>query len=109
MTYTIRIMKPAQIEMQEIYRYITGELSNPNAAERLILDIDDAIRSLKTDPMRFALVPDKYLSSKGVRKVLVRNYLVFFIVREEEKAVSVMRVLYGRRDWMSLLGDIGRK
>ena len=105
MTYTIRIMKPAQIEMQETYRYIADELSNPEAAKRLILDIDEAIIGLKTNPMRFALVPDRYLSSKGFRKVVVRNYLVFFIVREEEKVVSVMRVLYGRRDWLTLLGD----
>jgi len=35
--------------------------------------------------------------------IVVKNPLVFFIVREKEKAVSVMRVLYGRRDWIRLL------
>ena len=103
MIYKIRIMKPAQAEMRETYRYIAEELNNPTAAERRLALIDDAIQSLKENPGRIALVRDDYLASKGYRMLVVKNHLVFFIVRENEKAVSVMRVLYGRRDWMRLL------
>lgn len=103
MTYKIRITKPAQNEMRETYRYIAEELHNPNAAARLISLIDKNIISLKENPGRFALVSDHYLASNGYRKIVVKNHLVFFIIREEEKTVSVMRVLYGRRDWMNLL------
>jgi len=103
MTYKIRIMQPAQDEMRDTYRYIADELSNPIAAERRLSLIDDAILSLKEDPGRFPLVRDDYLASKGYRMIVVKNHLVFFIVREKENAVSVMRVLYGRRDWMRLL------
>jgi len=103
MIYKIRIMKPAQDEMRETYRYIAETLNNPIAAERRLSLIDDAIASLKETPGRFPLVRDDYLASKGYRMIVVKNHLVFFIVREKEKAVSVMRVLYGRRDWMHLL------
>jgi plasmid stabilization system protein ParE len=96
-------MKPAQIEMREIYRYIADELHNPIAAARRISLIDDAIQSLKNDPARFTLVRDSYLASKGYRLIVANNHLVFFIIRENECAVSVMRILYGRRDWMRLL------
>ena len=105
MTYKIRIVKPAQTEIREIYRYITEQLKNPAAARRLISLIDKEIQSLKENPGRFALVSDPYLASKGYRKIVVRNHLVFFIVREKEQVVSVMRVLYGRRDWMTLLKE----
>jgi plasmid stabilization system protein ParE len=103
MSYTIRIMKPAQIEMREIYRYIAEDLQNPVAASRRITLIDKAIQSLKKNPTRYPLVRDDYLASKGYRLIVVKNHIVFFIVRKELKAVSVMRVLYGRRDWMHLL------
>ena len=103
MSYKVRIMKPAQIEMREIYQYIAEELQNPVAAQRRIALIDKAIQSLKESPASRALVRDAYLASKGYRMVVVKNHLVFYIVREEERAVSVMRVLYGRRDWMRLL------
>ena len=103
MTYTIRIMDAAKAEMRDIYWYIAEELQNPFAAVRRISQIEAAIHSLKENPTRFALVRDAYLASQGFRMVVVKNHLVFFIVREEEQAVSIMRVLYGRRDWMRLL------
>ena len=103
MTYKIRITTPAQNEMRGIYRYIAEELYNPPAAGRLISLIDKRIQSLKENPERFALVADAYLASKGYRKIVVKNHLIFFIIRKKEQKVSVMRVLYGRRDWMNLL------
>jgi len=105
MTYKIRITKPAQNEMHEIYFYIAEQLRNPIAAKRLISQIDDAIQSLKQNPKRFPQVSDAYLASKGYHRIVVKNHLVFFIVREKEQVVSVMRILYGRRDWMNLLND----
>jgi len=101
--YKIRIMKPAQTDMREIYKYIAEELKNPIVAVNRISLINESIQSLKENPARISLVRDEYLASKGYRMILVKNHLVFFIIREEEHTVSVMRVLYGRRDWSRLL------
>ena len=103
MIYKIRIMKPAQIEMRDTYQYIAEDLHNPTAASRRITLIDEAIQSLKKNPARFPLVRNDYLASKGYRMIVVKNHLIFFIIREKEQAVSVMRVLYGRRDWLRML------
>jgi len=103
MTYSVRIMKPTQSEMREIYRHIADELQNPVAAARRISLIDEKIQSLKENPARFPLVQDAYLASKSFRVIVAKNHLVFFIIREEAKAVSVMRILYGRRDWLRIL------
>ncbi|MCL2812524.1 MAG: type II toxin-antitoxin system RelE/ParE family toxin [Clostridia bacterium] len=103
MIFKVRIMGPAQNEMREIYRYIAEELHNPIAAVQRISLIDEAIQSLRENPARFPLVRDGYLASKGFRLIVAKNHLVFFIIREEAKAVSVMRVLYGRRDWLRIL------
>ena len=105
MSYKIRIVKPAQLEMREIYRYIAKELQNPDAAARHIALIDAAIVDLKENPARYPLVRDAYLASRGYRMVAVKKHLIFFIVRENERAVLVMRVLCGRRDWMRLLEE----
>ena len=102
MIYNIHIMDAAKAEMREIYNHIAGELNQPAAARRISL-IEAAIQSLKENPASRALVRDTYLASKGYRMIVVKSHLVFCIVREEERAVSVMRILYGRRDWMRLL------
>ena len=89
--------------MRDIYRYIAVDLHNPIAAERRISLIDKEIQTLKTHPAIFPLVHDDYLASKGFRMVIAEDHLIFFILREKNHAVSVMRVLYGRRDWKKLL------
>jgi plasmid stabilization system protein ParE len=103
MSYIVRIMKPAQIEMRETYRYIAEDLQNPVAASRRIALIDKAIRSLEDNPFQYPLARDDYLASKGYRLIVVKNHIVFFVIREKITKVSVMRVLYARRDWMTLL------
>ncbi|MCL1874135.1 MAG: type II toxin-antitoxin system RelE/ParE family toxin [Clostridiales bacterium] len=100
--YRIRIMKPAQADMHGIYRHIAGNLQNPAAAARRISLIDEKIQSLKENPARIPLVRDEYLASKGYRMIIAKSHLIFFIIREKA-VVSVMRVLYGRRDWMRIL------
>ena len=103
MIYDIRIMKQAQNDIREIYRYIAEDLQNPDAATRRIMLINEKIQSLKDNPARFPLVQDDYLASKGLRLIVIKTHLVFFIIRQKEQAVSVMRILYGRRDWLHLL------
>jgi len=51
----------------------------------------------------YPAVPDEYLASKGFRFVMVKNYMLFYIVIENE--VIILRFLYGSRDWMNLLGN----
>jgi len=101
--YDIRIIRPAQSDIRDIYRYIAEELKDPVAAACRITLIDKAIISLHKNPLRVPLVRESYLASKGYRLLTVKNHIVFFIIREEIKTISIMRVLYARRDWMRIL------
>jgi len=107
MRYPVRIVRPAQTDIREIYRYIANDLQNPTAAERRISLIDEKILELETIPTRYPLVQDAYLASKGFRMVAAKTHLIFFVIREstptEPKRVFVMRVLYCRRDWARIL------
>ena len=103
MTHKIRITKPAQDDMREIYNYIAKDLQNPKAAISRISAIDKAVQSLNSMPSRYPFVQDDYLASKGYRMITVKTHLIFFIVWDELEVVSVMRVLYARRDWLRIL------
>jgi toxin ParE1/3/4 len=96
-------MASAQNDMREIYRYIADELQNPDAAAKRISLIQNHIALLKENPACCPLVRDDYLAAKGFRLLQIKTHAVFYIIRENERAVSIMRVLLGRRDWMRLL------
>jgi toxin ParE1/3/4 len=103
MTYKVNVMQSARADMRDIYHYIAKDLQNPEAATKRITDIKVAMQSLKTMPARFALVQDSSLAQEGYRFVVVKTHLVFFIIRKETRTVSVIRVLYERRNWARLL------
>jgi toxin ParE1/3/4 len=54
-------------------------------------------------PLRNALVADERLSYKEIRKIIVDNYIVLYVVSEESKTVTIIRILYSRRHWLNLL------
>ncbi|QGU00417.1 hypothetical protein SYNTR_1823 [Candidatus Syntrophocurvum alkaliphilum] len=102
-TYDIQITKPAESDLLEIIWYISKELLEPETAQRVISRISNAIISLGSMQFRHALVSHELLAQKGIRKIVVNNYIVFYIVDEESKIVTIIRVLYNRRDWQNFL------
>jgi len=105
MKYTIEITEAAQRDFESIYLYISDNLCNKQAASRLISLMDKNIKSLADMPERFPLVNDEYLRGLGIRCITVKNYIVFYMVDISEQKVFVVRVLYGRRNWIDILGN----
>jgi plasmid stabilization system protein ParE len=101
--YNVLVTDSAKTDLRDAANYIATILFNLTAANDFLDDADILIDSLEAMPARFPLIDDVELSELGLRKALLKNYLVFFIIREEQKVVSVQRILYGRRDWEGIL------
>lgn len=107
MKYNVVTTEPAERDLVFAVNYIVDELKNNAAAVRLIDEYEKTLSSLIEMPMRFSLARDEGLASIGVRFVPVKKHLALYVVREEKKTVVVLRFLYGKRDWVSILkGDI---
>lgn len=101
--YRIQYTPLAFEDLDEIDGYITNTLCNKQAAERLITEMETSISQLKQFPRIGSEVQDTYLSAKGYRRLVVDNYLVFYLVDEGQKSVVIMRILYGAREYHNLL------
>ncbi|MCL2513535.1 MAG: type II toxin-antitoxin system RelE/ParE family toxin [Oscillospiraceae bacterium] len=101
--YNIIIETLARQDILDIRRYIAETFKEPDIAKRIYEKINAAIRALDQFPGRNAVVPDEPYNSLGIRKLLVGNYIAFYIVNEQQKEVRVTRVLYNRRNWQKLL------
>ncbi|MBO5070836.1 MAG: type II toxin-antitoxin system RelE/ParE family toxin [Roseburia sp.] len=96
-------MPVARKDMVEIVRYISRELNNPLAADRLATELVEAGDSIPVFPYANpAYIPLRPLKHE-YRKLLVQNYMMFYWVDEEKKVVTVARVIYGKRDFERLL------
>lgn len=101
--FLVIITEPAEADLREIADYISRELMDPSAALHLISKIAEAVFELEQLPLRFALVSDERLANQGIRKLVVDNYIVFYVVSEKNTSVTIIRILYGKRDWNNLL------
>lgn len=102
-SYKVLMTEPATGDSLAATRYIAKELKEPAAAKNLVAKIREAVMSLSEMPTRHALVTDERLAFLGIRKLPVDNYMVFYVVSETDMVVTVVRILYGRRDWEQLL------
>ena len=106
MIYTLTITDEAKDDLREIYRYISVDLCAPVNASRQLDRIEKNILSLNEMPDRFPRYSDDLWEKRGLRYCVVDNYVIFFIIDNDKKIVSVMRILYSRRDIDSILKNM---
>lgn len=103
MNYKVQITDTAIIQMQETVSYISKELLSPETADRWLEKMEKEIRALSFMPGRIPLTDEEPWHSYGVHKMIIDNFLVYFWVDEKMSTVSVMAVVYGRRDQRTVL------
>ena len=101
MNYHLHITSVAQRDISQAADYIEFVLKNPKAADDLLEETDQKINALLPFPQEHPIVEDKLLAAWGVRFTQIKNYLAFYVV--EENQVTVIRFLYDKSDWISIL------
>jgi len=96
--YEIIITPAAENDLQEIFKYIATELLEPQIAINLCDKIQQEIFRLNTMPDRYPLYKKEPWLSRGLRFFPVEKFLVFYITREPDCTVHVLRVMYGGRN-----------
>lgn len=103
MNYTIHYTETAAQDLNETADYIDHVLLNPSATSNLLDKLDEELMHLKEFPQAHAVVDDPFLKAQGIRFVVVNNYLAFYIIDESTHVVHIIRFLYGKRDWITVL------
>jgi len=101
--YKLSFAKHFQEDVKSTLSYINNTLQSPIASERLKKEIKSTYKKIKQNPFIYPIVPNDDLSSIGFRFSIVKNYMLFYIV--EENKINIIRFLYGRRNWISILKE----
>ena len=89
-------------DLDEIWDYIDKNLGNTDAAQRIVSGIMDSIDSIATFPKSGPKLIFEDVPESGYRFVVYKRYMAFYHLKPDD-TLYVDRVLYGRRDYMSLL------
>jgi toxin ParE1/3/4 len=92
-----------QNEIWEIHSYIANTLLVPETANKQINRIFDMVESLDDMPERFPRYDKEPWFSRGLRKVNVDNFIIFYLPVEKTREVVVLHVFYGGRNISELI------
>ena len=101
--HSVFVTPMALEDMESIFNYIANELKSVNSAKNQYNNIADSIVSLDSMPERCPIFDNEPERSMEIRRLIVDNYLVCYIVQDSK--VIVTDVLYGASDLHNILGE----
>ena len=104
MAYNVRIMKKAEEDLSEIVTYISDTLCNPQAAQSLLSEFLEKKENIADNPYMYPLSNDLHLQSENYHRFLFKkNYVALYLIDDNEKIVSIMRIFYAKSDYVNLI------
>ena len=85
-------------DLRNIHSYIASQLLEPETAKGLTDKILKSVSELSSFPLIYPIYDKEPWAQRGLRKMSVGNYLVFYLADEGATSVIVMRVFYAGRD-----------
>lgn len=99
--YSLIFYPAASEDIENIIKYISVDLSNPVAASKLLEDFDESFKTLLAFPKIYPLIDNQFVKDKMVRRMLVRNYAVFYKIADN--MIQVIRIVHVRSDYTVFL------
>jgi plasmid stabilization system protein ParE len=99
--YTLSYLPIFDVDLAEALRYIAIRLRNPEAADRLAVDTENAILKRLEAPESFKQYPSKKERLYPYYSIHIRNFTIWYVV--VGNVMEVRRFLYSKRNLEELL------
>lgn len=103
--YDFELTKTAEFDIDATYEYIAKALGNPDAASALADELEIQIDKICKRPEIGKLVENEFLNKNTVRRFLVKNYIAYYLIDDENKKIVILRFVYSGRDQDKLVKE----
>lgn len=94
--YKLRFLPLFEDDLNSIVDYIALRLENPDAAEKLVDEVQTAIQERTTCAEGFEPYPSSRERRYPYYRIYVKNYIIFYVVISD--IMEVRRIVYNRRN-----------
>lgn len=101
--YSYKLTQKAEGDLDEIVSYIAVQLANESAASNFVDNLIECIDKTCLFPESGSIVVNEFLPDIGVRKKIVGNYIIFYLLNSDDKTIMILRIVYGRRNMDEIL------
>lgn len=99
--FKIRYLPLFEKDLIGISFYIANVLDNPEAADKLIDDVESAILERSKSPLSFETYHSKKRREHPYYRIYVRNYTIYYVVIDN--VMEIRRIIYKARDISNIL------
>ena len=101
------IMTPDAIDdLRELRDYIADVLHAPDVTLTHIRVLRTEVGMLTTMPERHKCVDDEPWGLYGIRRIVVKNFVVYYRIDDASHRVYILNIIYAKRDQMRMLAQI---
>lgn len=101
--YKLEFLPIAKKDIDDIIYYISNTLQNTTAAINLAKYFIKSANNILSFPYSFS----EYITTSNLensyRSIKVKNFLMFYTINENDKIITIVRVLYQKMDINSIL------
>ncbi len=103
--YVVEISETAEQDLENIISYLRYNLVGDIIADKYKLLFKQKLKDLENVAGSMLILNEDLTGHKNIRKINVRNYIIFYIVDEENFKVLVLRIGHAFMDWEKYLKD----
>ena len=103
--YKIKVSETAENDLENIISYLRYNLSGDILTNKYKLLFKQGLNDLENIAGSMPILDEKLTGEKNVRKINVRNYIIFYIVDEKTSEALVLRIGHAFMNWEKYLRD----
>ena len=100
MEYRVKLTAQFLEEFDEIIDYISSQLKNIDASNRLREKVTNNILLLENSPRMYTGIEKTDRTERQYRRMIVNNYVILYTIDELEKMAYIAHIYYGGRNYL---------
>jgi plasmid stabilization system protein ParE len=103
--YDFELTEIAESDIDEAFEYIAEILDNPGAASDLVEELEIQISGICKKPESGRIVKNDFLRRNDIWRFLVKNYIAYYIIDDENEKIVILRFIYSGRNQDNIVKD----
>lgn len=103
--YIVKVSKTAEQDLENILKYLRHNLTEDIIADKYKLLFKQELKNLEDIAGSMPILNEELTGYNNIRKVNVRNYVIFYVIDEENSKALVLRIGHTFMNWEKYLKD----
>ena len=107
--YSFQFTEKALSDLDGIVDYLVNTLGQLPAAQRIVDKIEQEIHAVCRHPESGTIVINEYIRRSDIRKLVIEKYVLYYLADSESQRITVLRVVYGKRDLNEIMKEMEKE